>query len=158
MVQHIYLEPGRVYDSWARTLEDFVAHGKGDNLAWKKGDTIEVMNKLENGWWNGSKDGIDRGWFDSSWVAPCTSPLKEELGRVDYFWVRALHDITPIQEGDLACKKGDMIEVSNKREDGMWKGTADGITNGWFLSSSTEDCEQRVLVRTLLATERCSKM
>ena len=158
MVRYIYTEPGRVHDAWARVLDDFVAYSKGDGLACKKGDIIEVTNKLADGRWCGAVGSSDRGWFESSWVVSCGSPLREEPGKVDYYWVRALHDIVPFKDGDLACKKGDEIGVSHKREDGLWKGTANGITSGWFPGSSTECCEQPIIVEGLLATEQYSRL
>jgi len=158
MVRHIYIEPGRVYDTWARVLDDVVIHSGGESLTWKKGDVIEVTNKLEDGRWYGSIDGISRRWFDSSWVVSCGSPLPKEPGKVDEYWVQALHDIIPLKEGDLACRKGDIIGVSHKLENGLWKGTTDGATSGWFLGSSTGQCEQPVIIEQLLPTMQNSRM
>lgn len=37
------------------------------SLSFKKGDIIEVVSKLDSGWWDGSLNG-EHGWFPSNYV------------------------------------------------------------------------------------------
>ncbi|KAI0731989.1 ras GEF [Fomitopsis betulina] len=51
---------------WCRALYDYQ---KSDNssLSFRKNDIIEVLSKLESGWWDGLL-GEERGWFPSNYV------------------------------------------------------------------------------------------
>lgn len=151
------VEPGRVYNTWARALYDF-DDGHEENLKMKRGDVIEVTNKLETGWWNGSLDGHSRGWFPALYVETCKSPLPPEEGKVLHVWARALRDYEGVGKEWNGFKKGDRIGVTHKLEDGRWRGTVDGASSGWFPSSYVESCEGPVIVERKLERERYVKM
>ncbi|ORY03599.1 ras GEF [Basidiobolus meristosporus CBS 931.73] len=51
-----------------RALYDFDS-ADDSSLKFKKGDVIEVITRLDSGWWDGLCNGI-RGWFPSEFVVP----------------------------------------------------------------------------------------
>ncbi|KUJ07768.1 uncharacterized protein LY89DRAFT_789455 [Mollisia scopiformis] len=58
------------------------------NLAIREGDIIQVITKLESGWWDGVLHGV-RGWFPSNYTRPIGngsifSDLIEELDEAEY--------------------------------------------------------------------------
>jgi SH3 domain/Variant SH3 domain len=134
---YIIIEPGRVYDTWARAICDY-EKGSETELELRKGDIIEVMNKLETGWYNGTKDSLSRGWFPASCVEPTKSPLPQEEGKVINVWARALRDHPAGDKDGLEFKKGDRITVTHKLENGQWRGVMKGVDGGWFPSSYVE--------------------
>ena len=158
MSEIISVEPGRVYDTWARATYDYEGGGDGD-LKLKKGDVIEVTNKLETGWWNGTVDGHNRGWFPASHVEQCDSPLQPELGKISPgTWVRALQDEEGLDETALAFKKGDRIAVTHKPDCDRWIGTVTGATSGWFLASNVEEYKGIIIIERRLEHPRPTRM
>ncbi|KAJ1972260.1 hypothetical protein H4R34_005465, partial [Dimargaris verticillata] len=51
-----------------RAVYDFEGHGPS-SLSFRKGDIIEVLTRLESGWWSGICRG-ERGYFPSNYVEP----------------------------------------------------------------------------------------
>ncbi|KAJ1967171.1 hypothetical protein H4R35_006790, partial [Dimargaris xerosporica] len=51
-----------------RAVYDFEGHGPS-SLSFRKGDVIEVLTRLESGWWSGICRG-ERGYFPSNYVEP----------------------------------------------------------------------------------------
>ncbi|KAI8324083.1 SH3-domain-containing protein, partial [Martensiomyces pterosporus] len=49
-----------------RALYDF-ASDEASGLSFSRGDVIEVLARLESGWWNGICE-ENRGWFPSNYV------------------------------------------------------------------------------------------
>jgi son of sevenless-like protein len=52
---------------FCRALFDYQADDDDCSISFRKGDIIEVLRKLESGWWGGFL-GQQRGWFPSNYV------------------------------------------------------------------------------------------
>jgi len=55
---------------YVRSLYDYQADDAG-SLSFRQGDVIQVLNQLDNGWWDGWLHGV-RGWFPSNYCEPIT--------------------------------------------------------------------------------------
>src|ERR1700683_3111920 len=53
--------------AYCRALYDYQA-ADTSSLSFRKNDILEVVNRLESGWWDGFL-GESRGWFPSNYVA-----------------------------------------------------------------------------------------
>ena len=61
--------PGAMY---VRALYDYEADDR-TSLSFHEGDIIQVITRLESGWWDGVINGV-RGWFPSNYCQIITSP------------------------------------------------------------------------------------
>lgn len=61
---------------FCRALYDYNATDSS-SLSFKKNDVMEVVNRLETGWWDGFLDEV-RGWFPSNFVVPISDEEAEE--------------------------------------------------------------------------------
>jgi son of sevenless-like protein len=61
--------PGAMY---VRALYDYEADDR-TSLSFHEGDVIQVITRLESGWWDGVINGV-RGWFPSNYCQIITSP------------------------------------------------------------------------------------
>lgn len=68
--------PARLY---VRALYDYEADDR-TSLSFRQGDIIEVLTRLESGWWDGIIHGV-RGWFPSNYCAIVTAPDDAALRR-----------------------------------------------------------------------------
>ena len=66
VAQHTTSDCFTLYLMQAIALYDYV--GQDTTLSFQKGDMIQVIQKMENGWWDGLLNG-QRGWFPSNYVA-----------------------------------------------------------------------------------------
>ena len=57
---------------YVRALYDYEADDR-TSLSFRQGDTIQVLNQLASGWWDGIINGV-RGWFPSNYCAVVTGP------------------------------------------------------------------------------------
>ncbi|KAL9004415.1 MAG: hypothetical protein Q9188_002773 [Gyalolechia gomerana] len=57
---------------YVRALYDYEADDR-TSLSFRQGDIIEVLTRLESGWWDGIIHGV-RGWFPSNYCAIVTAP------------------------------------------------------------------------------------
>ena len=64
---------------YVRALYDYEADDR-TSLSFRQGDIIEVLTRLESGWWDGIIHGV-RGWFPSNYCAIVTSPDDAALRR-----------------------------------------------------------------------------
>lgn len=62
-------QPGAMY---VRALYDYEADDR-TSLSFHEGDVIQVINRLDSGWWDGVINGV-RGWFPSNYCQVITSP------------------------------------------------------------------------------------
>ena len=60
---------------YCRALYDYQA-SDGSSLSFFQGDIIEVLTRLESGWWDGLI-GNERGWFPSNYVEPISEAEAE---------------------------------------------------------------------------------
>ncbi|KAL8999355.1 MAG: hypothetical protein Q9169_001781 [Polycauliona sp. 2 TL-2023] len=63
---------------YVRALYDYEADDR-TSLSFRQGDIIQVLTRLESGWWDGVIHGI-RGWFPSNYCA-ISSPPEDVAGR-----------------------------------------------------------------------------
>jgi len=63
---------------YVRSLYDYQADDAG-SLSFRQGDVIQVLNQLDNGWWDGWLHGV-RGWFPSNYCEPITQNDLQTLG------------------------------------------------------------------------------
>lgn len=98
----------------AIALSDFVP-GMPDELRFRKGDIIIILEPIYKDLWKGSlRDRI--GLFHSDYVEKLP-----ELGRV-----KALYDYTPRETGELFFSKDDLITVIESKDEGWWTGMLRG--------------------------------
>jgi len=64
---------------YVRSLYDYQADDAG-SLSFRQGDVIQVLNQLDNGWWDGWLHGV-RGWFPSNYCEPITQNDLQTLGQ-----------------------------------------------------------------------------
>lgn len=57
---------------YVRALYDYEADDR-TSLSFRQGDTIQVINQLASGWWDGIINGV-RGWFPSNYCVVVTGP------------------------------------------------------------------------------------
>jgi len=151
-MRYVFVEPGTVYNTWARAVRDFPSTDYEDCLELKEGDYIWVTNVFNRGWWYGTNDHKNRGWFHKSWVERCDSPLEKEPGQIDVatLYVEALQKNETDSADSLQFEKGDYIEVTHQLDNGRWKGSMIDsrgcLKNGWFLVSLTEQAEPPVRI------------
>lgn len=67
--------PGQLY---VRALYDYEADDR-TSLSFRQGDIIQVITRLESGWWDGVIHGV-RGWFPSNYCAVVSPPYDDETG------------------------------------------------------------------------------
>ncbi|RHZ82042.1 hypothetical protein Glove_114g10 [Diversispora epigaea] len=86
-----------------------------DDLNFKKGDIVAVLEKVNEDWWKGCIQGTNIvGIFPKVYT-------KEIV-----FFVEALWDLNGDDEDDLNFKKGDIVEVHEKVNEDWWKGCIQG--------------------------------
>lgn len=64
--------PGSMY---LHALYDYQSDN-ANNLSFQKGETVQVITQLENGWWDGVING-KRGWFPSNYCAVIQQPVDD---------------------------------------------------------------------------------
>ncbi|KAL9595101.1 MAG: hypothetical protein Q9219_006644 [cf. Caloplaca sp. 3 TL-2023] len=64
---------------YVRALYDYDADDR-TSLSFRRGDIIDVITRLESGWWDGVIHGV-RGWFPSNYCAVVTAPEDALLRR-----------------------------------------------------------------------------
>ena len=60
---------------FCRALYDYQTNDSS-SLSFRKGDIIEVLTRLESGWWDGLLND-ERGWFPSNYVVPISDEEAE---------------------------------------------------------------------------------
>lgn len=122
-----------------------------EELKLVSGQTINVLQIIEDGWWIGEVEGR-KGYFPSNFItepengAPLESvPIEETknesvpetltlLGKC-----KALYPYEPQDPAELKLNEGDMIDVYQKNEDGWWYGEVSGTgERGLFPSNYVE--------------------
>ena len=123
-----------------------------DELSFKEGDTIKVVQqRCQAGWGQGELYG-KIGWFPGSFVARLADSSAEEalswskgyegpliVSCCSNSVVRALHDYDGQDASELTLKKGDKIKLVERHESGWWSGSL--LSNGkegWFPKTFVE--------------------
>lgn len=90
--------PGTMF---VRALYDYEADDR-TSLSFHKGDTIQVITRLESGWWDGVINGV-RGWFPSNYCQIITNP----------------DELLELEEGEDAEQVAEENEEQEVYEDGL---------------------------------------
>ncbi|KAJ4369653.1 hypothetical protein N0V83_005415 [Neocucurbitaria cava] len=118
--------------SHVRAMYDFVP-SEPDELAFRKGDIINVSGLKYKEWWKGTLHGRE-GVFPVNYVKKLQDVTSDELLEttriipVEVSRVRALYDYLPSDASDLGFRKGDVIEVLEMVYEDWWKGSLHGRT------------------------------
>ena len=131
-------------------LFDCDAEADGE-LSFKAGDVIDVIDDSDDGWWTGAKrtdEGREGrvGVFPSNYVKPqdVRAPTKSvRLARVEADATRApptnesrvvvaIYDCDDVDDGELAFKAGDLIDVVDTSDSGWWTGKLPDGRQGLF--------------------------
>ena len=131
---------------------------KDDELDLEEGDVVQVFESRKDGWLRGVKQERS-GWFPGSHIKGCTSDYKCSvlLYYIQSFAYAAWKGIFSMifldtqatvqysydaeEDDELDLKKGDVIQVLAKGEDGRWSGVNRGRT-GWFPGTCVKEMEQ----------------
>ena len=114
-----------------------------DELSFKKGDILVVVDEYDDGWWKGYR-GTELGLFPSNYVeevgvagtedpAQANGPSLNITARAKY-----RYQATAIRKDELSFEEGDEVVVMEKEADGWWKGRC-GTRIGWFPFSYVEE-------------------
>ncbi|NXA09359.1 SH319 protein, partial [Sapayoa aenigma] len=99
---------------WCEALHDFTAETK-DDLSFKKGDYIQIMEQVDLEWYRGRLNGKE-GIFPAVFVQTCSGTC----GGGKKGKARALYDFHGENDDELSFKAGDMItELESVDEDWM---------------------------------------
>lgn len=128
-----------------RAIADYKKNS-GTELDLAAGDTVEVVEKGESGWWFCQMK-LKRGWVPASYLEPLDSPDEAEdpepnYAGESYVSIRAYE----AQEDDeLTLQEGEVVEVIHKLLDGWWvvrKEDATGYFPSMYLQKAGEDQAQ----------------
>src|SRR5882762_5796504 len=134
---------------FCRALYDYKATDTS-SLSFRKGDILEIVNKLESGWWDGFL-GEARGWFPSNYVVVVSNEEVRALGL-------GLEEGEAMGEGDwLNGHGGGGIDRSTLTltEDGndLFQANTDQTeTNDFLLPEVTPDGQVHLFFRLVLHT------
>ncbi|PKS12916.1 hypothetical protein jhhlp_000257 [Lomentospora prolificans] len=114
-------QPGAMY---VRALYDYEADDR-TSLSFHEGDVIQVINRLDSGWWDGVINGV-RGWFPSNYCEVITSP--DELPDSILQATAGDHgDDELIEEGEAYEEE---FEDDESDQDGVDSLPLEGVENG----------------------------
>ncbi|NXS06712.1 SH319 protein, partial [Neodrepanis coruscans] len=112
------LQNNRRSVEWCEALHDFTAETK-DDLSFKKGDHIQILEQVDLEWYRGRLDGKE-GIFPAVFVQTCSGTVLLLNGRGKKGKARALYDFHGENDDELSFKAGDMItELESVDEDWM---------------------------------------
>jgi len=95
-----------------RALYDYTGVDPGD-LSFREDDTVQIIEKMNHGWWKGSLKG-KQGIFPSNYVVAITE------------FCRAMYKYTGVDKGDLSFRRGDTIQITERVNRDWLKGTLEG--------------------------------
>jgi len=131
--------------SYAKANFDFEANDKSQ-ISFKRGDIIQVICRLNSGWWKGICNG-KRGWFPSNFVQEIdfvqeksrNSNVSSQKTKANSH-VKAMFNFEAQDDSQLSFKKGDIIKVIIRLNSGWWDGICNG-KRGWFPSNFVQDID-----------------
>ena len=135
-----------------KVIHKYVATN-ADELSFAVGDTIDVMDDPDGGWWHGKVlPSGEPGWFPSNHVtgqggaasSPTTSvrasnaAILERARLQGWETYTATHDFEPRNEDECELVEGDTVSVVQKPDGGWWEVIVDGV-HGWVPRSHLGD-------------------
>ncbi|XP_072899003.1 SH3 domain-containing protein 19 isoform X2 [Hemitrygon akajei] len=112
---------------WCEALYDFKAEA-ADDLPFKRGDRILILEQIDSEWCKGKLNGIE-GIFPSAFVQICTgttSPVKQQSSEDKRGMAKALYNFVGDNEDELNFKVGDTIILLESIDADWLKGELQG--------------------------------
>ena len=108
---------------YVRALYDYDADDR-TSLSFRQGDKIQVITRLESGWWDGIIHGV-RGWFPSNYCAVVTEPNDATI-RPSHGPVNSNEALSePATEEDFESYEGELDVNGNSRHNAPYPDSAD---------------------------------
>ncbi len=105
---------------FCRALYDYQTNDSSSSLSFNKGDIIEVLTRLESGWWDGLLND-ERGWFPSNYVAVISDQEAEAaLNGSEYPSSQA-----SLPDDSMVDMVHTMSQALSQTDDGDWLGGAE---------------------------------
>ncbi|XP_055993688.1 neutrophil cytosol factor 1 [Sorex fumeus] len=116
-----------------RAIADY-EKSSGSEMGLTAGDTVDVVEKSESGWWFCQMK-MKRGWVPASYLEPLDSPDEAEDPEPNYAGENyvSIRAYTAQQEDEMSLEEGEAIEVIHKLLDGWWVIRKEDVT-GYFPS------------------------
>ncbi|XP_072325229.1 neutrophil cytosol factor 1 [Scyliorhinus torazame] len=104
------------------------------------GDTVEIVEKSENGWWFCQMEG-KRGWLPASFLEPLQSPDESEEQEPNYEGelYKVIKSYTATQDDEMTLCEDELVDVIHKLLDGWWvirKGDSTGYYPSMYLQKT----------------------
>ncbi|XP_044156292.1 SH3 domain-containing protein 19 isoform X1 [Bufo gargarizans] len=127
----------RLSGEWYEALYDFTAETE-DDLPFRKGDKILVIERLDSEWYKGRLNGRE-GILPAAFVQLCSGPTAGQTQGGKPGKARALYDFCGENEDELSFKAGDVITALEPVDDEWMSGELYGKT-GIFPKNFVQKC------------------
>ncbi|XP_063776635.1 SH3 domain-containing protein 19 isoform X2 [Pseudophryne corroboree] len=130
-------QQSRLSGEWGEALYDFAAEAE-DDLPFRKGDKILIVERLDLEWYKGRLNGRE-GILPSAFVQLCSGPMARPSQGGKPAKARALYDFCGENEDELSFKAGDMISALESVDNEWMSGELHGRT-GIFPKNFIQRC------------------
>ncbi|XP_043574783.1 neutrophil cytosol factor 1 isoform X2 [Chiloscyllium plagiosum] len=122
-----------------RSIADYKKNSKYE-MNVQTGDTVEIVEKSENGWWFCQMEG-KRGWLPASFLEPLESPDESDEQDPNYEGepYKVTSSYTAVQEDEMTLDEDELVDVIHKLLDGWWvvrKGDVTGYYPSMYLQKA----------------------
>ncbi|XP_048413424.1 neutrophil cytosol factor 1 isoform X1 [Stegostoma tigrinum] len=122
-----------------RSIADYKKNSKYE-MSVQTGDTVEIVEKSENGWWFCQMEG-KRGWLPASFLEPLESPEESDEQDPNYEGepYKVTNSYTAVQEDEMTLCEDELVDVIHKLLDGWWvvrKGDITGYYPSMYLQKA----------------------
>eukprot|EP01135_Chromosphaera_perkinsii_P006897 Nk52_evm52s621 gene=Nk52_evmTU52s621 len=137
----------------ARAMHDYDPVNEGD-LELREGDTVKVLEKVNEGWWKGEFNG-EIGMFPANYVEelgpdgalPDVGDESAEQDNGEKLIAKVMIAHQAGGDTELSLSVNDLIEVSDMSNDEWWEGTRTGrgkkVECGWFPANCVQLLSKR---------------
>ncbi|PIO28909.1 hypothetical protein AB205_0214510 [Aquarana catesbeiana] len=122
---------------WCEALYDFAAEAE-DDLSFKKGDKILIIERLDLEWYKGRLNGRE-GILPAAFVQICSGPTARQTQGGKLGKARALYDFCGENDDELSFKAGDIISSVESVDNDWMSGELHGRT-GIFPKNFVQRC------------------
>ncbi|XP_072262009.1 SH3 domain-containing protein 19 isoform X2 [Pyxicephalus adspersus] len=130
-------QQNRLSGDWCEALYDFAAEADED-LPFKKGDKILIIERLDHEWYKGRLNGRE-GILPAVFVQNCSGPTARQTQGGKHGKARALYDFCGENEDELSFKAGDIISLLELVDNDWMSGELHGRT-GIFPKNFVQKC------------------
>lgn len=110
-----------------KAIDSYEAQGDGQ-VSFEEGDIIQVLDKIEDGWWFVAK-GLEEGWVPCSYLEPLKVGQEDDtISSLDIEKYVTVEKYTAEEDDELSFPKGVTVDVLQKSLDGWWLIKHDGKT------------------------------